>query len=194
MLYRNQVVVDYARSSENHLDDFIAFTENEIESATQHFACAVSALLCCSCYHGIFYGYSDYMDIWNATSTTTYDISSEGIEYGSTLNNNIGPGYVQYCNLRGRSMSQITNSNADYSFFTNMIDNDHIGIFATAITRLSGTPSKHALCVQGYSILISHSNGSVYRTLIVSDGWEYQARHILFDSSSLLWRTGIEFY
>ena len=53
----------------NHLDEFLAFSEDYIEDQTAHYACAISALYACAAYYGAlnFADVSgDYLGLWEA--------------------------------------------------------------------------------------------------------------------------------
>lgn len=178
-----EVYEDYSLISTNHLAQFIAYNEALIESQTGHYACAVSALLACATYYGVndFLDIpGDYMDIWNATSTTTYS-ESNGIVYGSTLIPNIGHGFVNFCSSRNFTVSQNTRYDPGYQFFTNCIDGSNIAVVHCGIIDHTNERSGHSMAVEGYATLRANNSGNTVDTLMVFDGWGDGVRYLNFD-------------
>lgn len=192
MIDRNVAISDYSVSNENYLNEFIAVSQDEITGITGHFACAVSALFTCSMFLYVPFSYDNYLSIWNCTGTSTTSTSG-GVTFGSTPYSNIGPGFVTFCNLNNVYITQFSTSDPSYSFFTDAIDLGKPGVFAAAIRKPNGEEGVHAMAVEGYSTL-TNSSGSSLRTLIISDGWYYSARHLLFDSSSMYSKYGVSFW
>lgn len=180
----DEVYEGYSLVTTNHLQQFISFNEPMIENLTDHYACAVSALLACAAhYQAVDYTdiAGDYMDLWNMTDTSVYEVKNS-ITYGSTQNGNIGPGFVSFCSNRGVSVSQSTSYSPSYSFFTNFIDRGDIGVVMCGIIdEDTNERSGHAMAVEGYATLKKSNSGSTVHTLMVFDGWGDTVRYLNID-------------
>ena len=172
---------NYNLVTTNHLDEFLAFSEDYIEDQTAHYACAISALYACAAYYGAL-NYADvsgdYLGLWEATGTSVSS-TSNGITYGITDVYNVGPGFVSFCADKGVTVSQNTVDNPSYRFFTNCIDGGnmavvHCGIIDEDDSKRSG----HSMAVQGYATIQSKSSGNQLHTLMVFDGWNEYVRYL----------------
>lgn len=182
-----EVYENYTMISTNFLPEFISFNEPYIESATGHYACAVSALLACSAYYNAI-DYSDiagtYMDIWNATGTKVSSVSG-GVTYGSTTVDNIGSGFVNFCAGKNVSVTQKTDYSPNFSFFTDCIDREDMAVVHCGIISSdTGERSGHSMAVEGYATLRANNSGNALHTLMVFDGWGDTVRYLNFDFDS----------
>lgn len=178
----------------HHLTDFTFVTEDEATAATGRYACAIQAMIACAMQYGIYENIvGSYMDLWLGSNTDTDHITN-GIIYGTTDDDQIGPALVDFCADRGIYINQTTQTNADYSFFTSCINRGDPAIICVGITKASnGEHSNHAMAVEGYATLENKASGTEFRSVMVADGWYPEARHLLFDSASFTKRTGIAF-
>ena len=83
---------NYNLVTTNHLDEFLAFSEDYIEDQTAHYACAISALYACAAYYGAlnfadvsgayaaFGKITEGMDIVNKIAETATDYSDRPLE------------------------------------------------------------------------------------------------------------------
>lgn len=184
-----EVYENYTLVNTDHLDEFISFNDSMIKQETDHYACAVSALLACAAYYNAV-DYSDiagdYMDLWDMSNTSIDpDDSNSRITYGSTQDADIGPALVAFCDSKNISVSQLTSYSAPYSFFTNTIDRDDIAITMCAIYDANKDErSGHAMAVEGYATLRKTNSGATVRTLMVFDGWGDSVRYLNYDFGS----------
>ena len=175
---------NYNLVTTNHLDEFLAFSEDYIEDQTAHYACAISALYACAAYYGAlnFADVSgDYLGLWEATGTSVSS-TSNGITYGITDVYNVGPGFVSFCADKGVTVSQNTVDNPNYRFFTNCIDGGNMAVVHCGIINEDDNiRSGHSMAVQGYATIQSKSSGNQLHTLMVFDGWNEYVRYLSLD-------------
>lgn len=100
----NQVLVPYSVAmssytinSAKYIGETYGISESDIEQMTGHYACAVTALMLISGFHGLGSLYEDasnYMKIWNNTSTTALPANEQtktGVILGSTNKKTVVP-------------------------------------------------------------------------------------------------------
>lgn len=192
------VYEDYTLVSTNHLPEFIAISEEYIEDEIGRYACVVSALYACAMYYGATDYYDlegDYFDLWQMTNTTTVEITN-GITYGSTPFNRMGPGFVNFCASRGVTVRQVTRNSPSYSFFTSTIDSADMAVVGCGImVNEYGEVirSGHGMAVEGYATLRGVNTGKTVRTLMVFDGWDEEVRYLNYDFEDWTDMTGTSF-
>lgn len=181
----------YTLVSGDHLPQFIAFGQGFIENETQRYACAVTALLACAAYYNaVDYGNlaDDYINLWNATGTTTYLETGER-EYGTTSIGNVGPGFVNFCAGKNIIVRQNTNHSPRFNFFTNCINRGDIAVVHCGLDSGDG----HAMAVEGYTTLLANNSGNMIHTLMVADGWGESVRYLNFDFTNWEYISGTAF-
>ncbi len=197
MIHRLDAVTDYVESNLHHLIDFYAVSQNDCTSGAGRYACAVTALYECAQYYGLI----DYSDPWDAylelwTRTGSYYLPNNTI-FGATPSSNIGSGFINYASYCGNnSLFSVSSTSASYSFWTNMIDDDCMGVLAAGIyimTENGVGQSEHAVAVEGYSSLTNSINQTIH-TLLIADGWDYEARNLVYYSDGYYYQHGYAFY
>lgn len=92
--------------------------------------------------------WNEYISIWSATNTTTAYIKN-GIEYGSTKSNDLGPGFVSYCNNKGYNLQESHAGAPIFEQFKQQIANNCNSIF-TAQAISNGSTVGHSMAVAGW--------------------------------------------
>lgn len=139
---------------------------------------------------GLYYGATSYEDdvlrveykkIWDATDTTIYK-QENGVFYGETATENLGPGFVSYCSSKGVNINYRYIEDPAISDFKSYVNNDNMSIFCGyANIEQSDGSSKvvgHGVTVEGYIDLTNKSNSSKVTILVVFDGWNEYVRYI----------------
>lgn len=163
----------YSIESWNSLPNFYVLTESSTEQQTSHFACCASSMYICAALLSRVNSnefYEDYMALWDYSDTSVESVEN-GVTYGTTLNSNIGPALVSFLRAKGvDDASYEFQSNPDFSFFTNAVDNSKVSIVCTQINTSSGKEG-HAIAVEGYTYFKNNNDGSTMRVLNVADTW-----------------------
>lgn len=166
---------------------FYSFSENYIESATGKYACAVSAMLNCAPMYlpyGDFYGLGiahHYDTLWELSDTEPYDNPSgtPGVVYGSTIVDNIGPAFVEYCRGHNSTVYYTQADSPSFSKFKSTVDSINCAIFSCGI-NIKGTRAGHSMSVQGYMRMKPKGvpAGNYLDVLCVADGWNDAIRYL----------------
>lgn len=177
---------DYDIRSVNSVSGYSSYSELQIEAGTKHYACAVSAMLTvCSFYvatDGLSGLQSDYMELWERSSTSTNRVESNGITYGGTHTSNIGPAILDFCSARGNLITASGEYNASWTLFKSCIDSGNMAIFSAVLSGADGTG--HAMATPGYIKLTDKNDAfSVVNALMVCDGWNVGVRFMTYDLS-----------
>lgn len=160
-------------------------SESNIEVNTGSYACAVTALYAIA--GGVPYPsannwqrwlvdttsqWSEYGVIWDYTNTKIDHISNN-IKYGMTTNNDIGPGFVNYCKSRGRDMAYSYTNNPTYEEFKKQAKIGAHSVISVGIMTQgqNGTyESGHSMAADGVCTM-GTNEGPTYQYLYVYDGW-----------------------
>jgi len=111
----------YKVNSSAYIGELPYVTETEIERNTKRYACAVTALfsvagrlylngkplITATSMFGQSPDWNEYISIWSATNTTTAYIKN-GIEYGSTKSNDLGPGFSHIATTKATIYKKVT--------------------------------------------------------------------------------------
>lgn len=188
----------YNLMNSNHLSSFSSVSERDVERTTQHYACAVSAMINCAEQYGI-YSWGDslrrnYMRLWELSGTSE-DSNNNGITYGATPQESTGPAFVNFCGENGVYISQALYNNASYDTFVQCINSGNPAILSVGIYDADdgGAASGHAMAVEGYAILGGGYGGYV-NALMVADGWGNGVRYVNYNFSKFYRKAGIIFY
>lgn len=156
-----------------------AFSQEQIESRTSKYACAIVALMNCAAayidsgwpaiYDSKFVDY--FNELWNISGTRTVS-TSDGITYGATTNSKIGPTFTTFCSSHGVSVVQVSKISPSFADFKSAIQRNHYGIFCCGINK-QGERAGHAMAVEGCAVIkpsgVSMEKG--INALLVADGW-----------------------
>ena len=168
--------------------EFMSFAEKPVEAQTGSYACAVSALLCCTRFYiSSSLSYKDfslgnglkrhYDALWSLSGTEEIYIKDE-VRYGSTPNNRIGPALVSYCSQYGKSVTSNFITSLSFPLFRSTVKRGDMGVFCCGI-NLSGKIHSHAMAVGG--CLVAQPKGTSkpsMHALVVADGWNGYARYV----------------
>lgn len=190
----SQVLVPYSSTlssytirSAKYVGEVYGISESDVESLTGHYACAVTALMLLSEFHGLGSLYdnpSDYMKLWNYTSTSALPSEKQtvsGVTLGSTGNKNCGPGYAKYAKEKGATATYYFVTNALFSTFKAHADSNRYSLFHGKLS--AGNASAHTMTVQGYATITQNSSGNTNQMLIVADGWNMEPMFLNINSS-----------
>jgi hypothetical protein len=202
-IFINYTPSGFTMSNFASLPSFLAWSENDVESETGTYACAVSAMLVPVHYYMWETDWSwnedlatIYDELWDL-SDTTVDHVSGGVTYGSTPNNEIGPAVSTFLADRGMSVGAISTSSPSYSFFTAAINRGDTAIFSCGINVSNGsggfTRSGRAMAVEGYCKLTSNTTGASWDTLIVFDGWNDGGAYVNFNFANYTDTYGVSY-
>ncbi len=180
----------YKVNSSAYIGELPYATETEIERNTKRYACAVTALfsvagrlylngkplITATSMFGQLPDWNEYISIWSATNTTTAYIKN-GIEYGSTKSNDLGPGFVSYCNNKGYNLQESHAGAPIFEQFKQQIANNCNSIF-TAQAISNGSTVGHSMAVAGW-VDATRTPGNDpavgHSYLYVYDGWNGMA-------------------
>lgn len=166
---------------------FYSFSEEYIEGETKRYACAVSAMLNCAPLYlpyGDFFGLGidhHYDTLWELSDTKPYDNpdGTPGVEYGSTVVDNIGPAFVEYCRGHNSTVYYTQTDSPSFSKFKSTVDSINCAIFSCGI-NIDGDRHGHSMSVQGYMRMKPKGvpAGSYLDVLCVADGWNEAIRYL----------------
>jgi hypothetical protein len=139
---------------------FNALSQSRSERTASKYACAVHAMAIIACSYRLYNSANDaelrsaYNSLWNYSGTTVYS-TSNGISYGGTQPNRIGPALVSYARDKGMNLTSQRIVSPTFSDIQTRI----------AQGALSGT-----------------INGAQTNFLVVADGWYDSATYFNYTS------------
>ena len=181
-IFIDSVPTFYKRVAENSLPEFIALNQVDVEALTGSYACAPVALAIIARLGYLeFDPIEAYKELWNYTSTDI-DKLENGIAYGGTRDNMIGPGFVRYakevCNTNVTSQLQ---RSVSFSRLRSLIDNGTLHTFIYTI-YVNNVLNGHCIVPQGYVIATNGNGSSQENFLLIADGWRAQPRYLHFSN------------
>lgn len=189
---------DYQVKQESSVDPFRFISESTVESKAKKYACVVSSLYAIGQHYGIA-PYGDtrfntliYNDLWNRTKTSV-EYSSNGINYGTTPNSMIGPGFVNYAKSKNVNVSYIYNPNSPSpQQFIDSVNRKSLSTFMSAVFN-NGSKQGHCVTVQGYMTATPKGGSTPSYFFCIFDGWYSNARWINYRYKNFLYREGVFF-
>lgn len=187
-IFINSIPSNYSLSESGRYNITISFPQGTWEMMVQKYACEVSALSNISLLLGKYEGADTYNELWDLTGTTVYEtrvVNGKTIQYGSTLNGNGGPALCTYLSRRGMNAGYSFIANPEYGTFKSAIDAKYPCMLTYAI-NINGSPSGHAVTVEGYAKGKNNDTGAISSYLLVADGWNGFCRYLNYYSISYL--------
>lgn len=131
-----------------------------------------------------------YNTIWEYTNTTV-DHVKDGVTYGSTQHQDIGPGFQRFCAERGVSILPVRVVSPSLQKFKNKVDALRQSVVMLAINEGTASAPKragHAMAVSGYG-RITRGLTSL-NCIVVHDGWSDEA-FINYDFQGFMDKNGV---
>ena len=190
-IYFDDAVADYTVGYGGSVGVYFYQTEAAIKAALKKYACGPTALFSIGLTMRNAAGngplissptsWDDYNSLWSYTATTVYR-TANGISYGSTQNDRLGPGFVNYCKLvKGKAISSTYNSSPSYAAFVSHINQGKFSLIHMGINN--GSEVGHVMAVYGHSQLLRNGQSSpLLNCLEVFTGWNEPA-FLNFDPS-----------
>lgn len=114
--------------------------------------------------------WSCYNKLWDY-SDTRKSSESNGVIYGSTVSDRLGPAFVRLCAERGTTMRQQYVSDPSFLSIVSHINNAEVAVMGAGIKTPEGN-SGHFLAANGYAYLHRKSDNKVLQCVAVFDGWD----------------------
>lgn len=131
-----------------------------------------------------------YNTIWEYTNTTV-DHVKDGVTYGSTQHQDIGPGFQRFCAERGVLILPVRVVSPSLQKFKNQVDALRQSVVMLAINEGTASAPKragHAMAVSGYGRI---TRGLTSLNCIVAhDGWSDEA-FINYDFQGFMDKNGV---
>lgn len=157
-----------------------SLTEADIKRDVKKYACVVQAMANVAKQSGLLKNNSvvdTYNYLWTE-SDTTVDKVENGITYGSTKFNKMGPSLVALAKSLGKKNSSYSNnSSPTYGTFKNAVSAGKSSIFGAGVEYTNGERVGHAVSVVG-NRSAKDSSGKLYQYIYIADGWYSTLRYI----------------
>lgn len=164
----------YTIERNGSVPNYYVLTEDEAKQKTGHFACCASSMYICAALLSRVNENEfddDYMALWDYSDTSVESVKN-GVTYGLTSNQKVGPGLVSFLRSKGvDNVSYEFKSDPDISFFVNAVDELKVSIVCTTLNTSLGKKG-HAVAVEGYIYFRNNNNGSTMRCLCVANTWD----------------------
>jgi len=131
-----------------------------------------------------------YNTIWEYTNATV-DHVKDGVTYGSTQHQDVGPGFQRFCAERGVSILPVRVVSPSLQKFKNQVDALRQSVVMLAINEGTASAPKragHAMAVSGYG-RITRGLTSL-NCIVVHDGWSDEA-FINYDFQGFMDKNGV---
>ena len=172
-------------TSSHYLRMFNALSQSRSERTASKYACAVHAMAIIACSYRLYNSANDaelrsaYNSLWNYSGTTVYS-TSNGISYGGTQPNRIGPALVSYARDKGMNLTSQRIVSPTFSDIQTRIAQSYPVAFTYFYYKPNGTVEGHTVFAQG--VLSGTINGAQTNFLVVADGWYDSATYFNYTS------------
>lgn len=186
------VYKDYNIAESRILSGYVTPDDMMVMASSKKYGCGVSAGYCESSYYVPMGNLGDdYNELWDCLKATVYEVEN-GISKGSVLVKNQGPGVVEFCARRGKSLSYQLVPSADWTLYRNCINGGNMVHFAGQLG--SNASSAHGMAVMGHMTLTNKNDILDFmHALVVYDGWHPGVRILNHNTSHYGWHYGIFF-
>lgn len=172
-------------TSAHYLAMFNALSQSRSEKATGKYACAVHALATISSSYRFFNSGNDselkvaYNSLWNYSGTTVSS-TNNGISYGGTQPDQIGPALVKYAKDKSVSLTYQRKVSPSFSDIQTKIAQSYPVAFTYFYYKPNGSIGGHTVFTQG--ALSGTMNGAQANFIVVADGWYENATYLNYST------------
>ena len=172
-------------TSAHYLAMFNALSQSRSEKATGKYACAVHALATISSSYRFFNSGNDselkvaYNSLWNYSGTTVSS-TNNGISYGGTQPDQIGPALVKYAKDKSVSLTYKRKVSPSFSDIQTKIAQSYPVAFTYFYYKPNGSIGGHTVFTQG--ALSGTMNGAQANFIVVADGWYENATYLNYST------------
>lgn len=115
--------------------------------------------------------WSCYIKLWNYSNTRLSSSDPNGVIYGETNSDRIGPAFVRLCSERATTMRSNLVVNPSFLTLVTHINGSDVAVIGAGIKTPDGD-SGHFLACNGYAYIHRKSDNRVLQCAAVFDGWD----------------------